>query len=98
MTADTCQEAVQMLNGSGIWVVVCDTNLHDGTWRDILSSARNVTLVVSSRCPDEYLWAEVLNLGGFDVITKPFDKRELHHVLQTACLVTKTEQSITTDR
>jgi DNA-binding response OmpR family regulator len=98
ITADTCQAAVQMLNDSGISIVVCDTNLRDGTWRDILNSAPNATLVVSSKCPDEHLWAEVLNLGGFDVITKPFDKRELHHVLQTAYLVTKTERNITTDR
>jgi DNA-binding response OmpR family regulator len=98
VTAHTCQEALQLLKESGIPVIVCDTNLRDGTWRDILNSARNATLVVSSRCPDERLWAEVLNLGGFDVITKPFDKRELDHVLQTACLVTRTERSITTNR
>jgi DNA-binding NtrC family response regulator len=88
-TAHSCQEALQVLKESGISVVVCNTNLGDGTWRDILKANVNASFVVSSSCPDEHLWAEVLNLGGLDVITKPFDKQELHHVLQTACLVEK---------
>ena len=89
VTADTCLNALQLLRKGDISVVVCDSNLRDGTWRDILSgiltSSQNVTLVVTSPCPDEYLWAEVLNLGGFDVIAKPFDTQELRHVVETAC-------------
>jgi hypothetical protein len=41
---------------------------------------------VTSSCADEYLWAEVLNLGGFDVIAQPFNPEELRHILLSACL------------
>jgi DNA-binding response OmpR family regulator len=34
---------------------------------------------------DEALWAEVLNLGGYDVLTKPFDPKEVHHAVSMAC-------------
>jgi FixJ family two-component response regulator len=36
---------------------------------------------VCSHLADEYLWAEVLNLGGCDVLAKPFED---HEVLRAA--------------
>jgi nucleotide-binding universal stress UspA family protein len=41
-------------------------------------------MLVVSRHADERLWAEVLNLGGFDVLTLPFDRDELGRVLSSA--------------
>jgi DNA-binding response OmpR family regulator len=88
--APTCSSALNLLDRGDISIVICDSNLPDGTWRDILKSFRNASdkliLIVSSHCADGYLWAEVLNLGGFDVIAKPFRITELHHVLETARL------------
>jgi DNA-binding response OmpR family regulator len=70
--------------------VICEHHLPDGTWLDILNhldgSIEKPLLVVTSRFADEALWAEVLNLGGFDVIAKPFDPKGARHVLETACL------------
>jgi len=43
-------------------------------------------LIVTSRVADARLWAEVLNLGGFDVIAKPFHAPEVLHVLRTVSL------------
>jgi len=86
----TCEGALRRLECGGISVVVCDRDLPDGAWRDILwhtgTSAGKPSLIVMSRVADEWLWAEVLNLGGFDVIAKPFNARETRHVLETACL------------
>jgi len=48
------------------------------------SSPREPLLIVSSRNADERLWAEVLNLGGFDVIATPFDSFEVSFVAATA--------------
>jgi FixJ family two-component response regulator len=39
---------------------------------------------VTSRLADEYLWAEVLNLGGYDVLAKPLDKQEVSRTLNLA--------------
>jgi DNA-binding response OmpR family regulator len=33
---------------------------------------------------DDHLWAEVLNLGGYDVLAKPFDGCELFRALSSA--------------
>ena len=41
-------------------------------------------LIVTSRLADEYLWVEVLNRGGYDVLTKPLDKREVARVVNSA--------------
>jgi DNA-binding response OmpR family regulator len=69
-------------------VVVSEGELPDGTWRCVLSNTdsdgRMVPLLVVSRKADERLWAEVLNLGGFDVLLKPFDAGEVSRVLQMA--------------
>jgi DNA-binding response OmpR family regulator len=42
-------------------------------------------LIVSDRLADEQLWAEVLSLGGYDLLMKPFDAKEVHHAVSTAC-------------
>ena len=41
-------------------------------------------LIVTSRLADEYLWAEALNLGAYDVLAKPFDASEVIRVLYSA--------------
>jgi DNA-binding response OmpR family regulator len=43
-------------------------------------------LIVSSRTADERLWAEVLNLGAYDVLVKPFDPTEVSRVVGLAWL------------
>lgn len=85
-----CHEAINQLRRGAVSIILCDSELEDGSWKDVLNHIRGVThpplLVVTSRLADEYLWAEVLNLGGYDVLAKPFNKREVHHVLTTALL------------
>jgi DNA-binding response OmpR family regulator len=86
----TCKGGLRRLEDGDVSVVVCERDLPDGAWRDILgrirSSPEKPSLIVTSRVADEWLWAEVLNLGGFDVIAKPFNARETRHVLETACM------------
>jgi len=42
-------------------------------------------LIVTWRLADERLWAEVLNLGGFDVLGQPLYAREVLHSINSAC-------------
>jgi DNA-binding response OmpR family regulator len=88
LAANTCRDAMKVLKRGGISIVVCEDKLPDGTWRDILDSVLSLTgrpiLIVTSSCADERLWAEVLNLGGFDLVNKPFNRKELRHVLNIA--------------
>jgi DNA-binding response OmpR family regulator len=65
--------------------VFCECTLPDGTWKEILartgSLAEPPPVVVTSRLADDYLWAEVLNLGGYDVLAKPLMAEEVRRVL-----------------
>ena len=66
-------------------LVVCDTEIEGhGTWRDLLTrpdGEPRFALVVASRLADDTLWSEVLNLGGLDVLRKPFSAEEVARVL-----------------
>ena len=61
-------------------VVLCEHALPDGTWKDILHlvASRNVPppVIVTSLHANDYLWAEVLNLGGYDVLATRLERRE----------------------
>lgn len=79
--ARCCEEALCILRQGTVPVVICEQDLPDGDWKALLSATRPLThaplLIVCSRTADELLWAEVLNLGGWDVLAKPFDEREV---------------------
>ena len=66
-------------------LVVCDTEIEGrGSWRDLLEEQDGIpgfVLVVASRDAGEALWAEVLSLGGSDVLEKPFAVEEVEHVI-----------------
>ena len=79
----TCAEAAEFLCAHAVSVVICDRDLPDGTWKDLLTLPPALpgesapAVIVASRAADDYFWAEVLNLGGCDVLAKPFDAKEV---------------------
>ena len=71
-------------------VVICQHSLPDGDWKLLLAGLDRVavrpSLIVSSRLADECLWAEVLNLGAFDLLLgAPFEPEEVLRVTESAC-------------
>jgi len=86
--ARTLRSAVALVQQKPIPVMICEADLPDGNWRDALSllnrSADPPLLIVTSRDADERLWAEVLNLGGYDVLPQPFDLPEVIRILGLA--------------
>jgi DNA-binding response OmpR family regulator len=78
----TFREAMEHLSRNGTPVVICESSLPDGSWKDLLYKTRR--LIVISCTADEALWAEVLNLGGYDVLAQPFDETEVRRVVQLA--------------
>jgi len=72
-------------------VVICDEDLADGDWRELLADLRDEPetppLIVSSRLADDRLWAEVLNLGAYDLLMKPFEAAEVSRVVRLAARV-----------
>ena len=88
LSVHTCEQALRQLNSTSISVVVCERFLPDGTWREVFdrldAMPRAPLLVVTSGRADDHLWAEVLNIGGYDVLAKPFCREEVRRVLESA--------------
>jgi DNA-binding response OmpR family regulator len=84
----TAQQADRHVQTQATPVVLCECDLPDGSWRNVLrsvnASAARPLLLVVSRHADEALWAEVLNLGGYDVLLKPFETPEVVRVVGMA--------------
>jgi DNA-binding response OmpR family regulator len=80
--------ALPILRNNRIPIVLCESGLPDGTWKDLLNQLGNSNdaplLIVTSRHADERLWAEALNLGAWDVLSKPFDNSEVIRVVDYA--------------
>lgn len=86
--ASGLHEASRLLFEGQPSVVICDRKLSDGDWRELLTLASHCPcpppVVVVSKNGDDALWAEVLNLGGYDVLLKPFEKAEVLRVITMA--------------
>jgi DNA-binding NtrC family response regulator len=82
------REALAWLSSKPTPVVLCEESLPDGTWKDMLTSVAAMpgspVLIVTSRLADNILWAEVLNLGAYDLLMKPLDATEVFRVVSLA--------------
>jgi DNA-binding response OmpR family regulator len=82
--AGNCQKGLEFLHQHHVSVVLAEPELPDGSWRELLNGMASLSeppnLIVSSRLADDCLWAEVLNLGGFDVLMTPFEAEEVLRV------------------
>ena len=88
--ARACHEAMSFLRENRMAVLVCERDLPDGDWKTLLHFVSALPLppllVVSSRDANDTLWAEVLNLGAYDVLSKPFDRAEVIRIISLAWL------------
>jgi DNA-binding NtrC family response regulator len=86
--AFSCQQAIACLCRDRMGVIVCDCHLSDGSWRDILSYVAELTepsvIIVTSRTVSADLRAEVHSLGGYEVLSKPFQAEELSRTVSAA--------------
>ncbi len=79
--------ALALLQQGEIAVVLCEQALGPATWIDLLERINAMAdaplLIVTSRCADERLWAEALNLGAWDVLAKPFRRGEVLRIVRS---------------
>lgn len=84
----TISAAKSALKQGRISIVVCEYDLSPGSWRELLEFVENLPapppLVVTSRVADERMWAEVLNLGGYDVLARPLISEEVIRTITSA--------------
>jgi DNA-binding response OmpR family regulator len=82
------RRAMQYLERHPVHVVITESELPSWNWRKVLNDIRRLAqppqLIVTSRTADDYLWAEVLNFGGYDVLPQPFERDEVERVIASA--------------
>lgn len=78
-----------MIRDGNYPVILTEANLRDGTWLDVLDLAYRVTprseVIVTDAAADARFWAEVLNMGAYDLIAQPFATGEVQRILSNAC-------------
>jgi DNA-binding NtrC family response regulator len=83
------QAVMAAIKQEPIAVVICDRDWVADDWKSLLDEfaglSRPPMLIVTSRLADDRLWAEALNLGAYDVISKPFDACEVVRIAGLAC-------------
>jgi DNA-binding NtrC family response regulator len=88
IAAGTVRDAIQILGRNIVPVIICQRDLPDGSWKDLLDLSttweRPSKIIVVSRLADNRLWSEVLNLGAYDLLAAPLDEGEVLHVLGSA--------------
>jgi len=87
---DRLASAMAIIHRREIGVVICERDESPGTWIDMLEELRPLQgappLIVTSRLADERLWAEALNLGAYDVLATPLERREVIRSVSSAWL------------
>ena len=83
------EHALQCLKRAPIQVVLGeDGGVPNWSWRSMLADLRGYQptplLVVASRLADDFLWAEALNEGAYDVLAQPLDRDEVQRVVSSA--------------
>ena len=88
---------IQAANWSGMFklarqvdapVVLCDRDLPGLEWQKgvprLVSASSTSCLILLSDVSDPYLWDELVRHGGFDVLTRPFQREQLLAMLDFA--------------
>ena len=69
-------------------VVLVDRHYQGSDWRftisSILNNKESCCLILLSDVSDPYLWDELVQQGGFDVLARPFEKVSVHRTLAFA--------------
>lgn len=79
--------ALAMLSRHAIPIVICDRDLPGHDWKTMLkriSLAQPTSILLASNVSDEYLWREVVQHEGYDVLPKPFQPERLVRMVTAA--------------
>ena len=86
--AESSAEAIQLLGEEPLPLVICDRDLPGEDWRTTvaqIAGRRDVLCVeLASSVVDDYLWNEVIQQRGYDVVSKPFEADQLRRAVTFA--------------
>ncbi|MBM3774286.1 MAG: response regulator [Acidobacteria bacterium] len=89
------REALACLDQSDIPVILCDSDVPEGDWRDLLEASqrlRDPPCFILLSPHNLALWAELLNLGGHDLLEQPLNASEFYKVVGSACRIWRDER------
>jgi DNA-binding NtrC family response regulator len=73
--------AAEALRAAAVPMLLFDRDTADGCWQDAIRQLTRIhpsaCVVLLSNVADQYLWDEVIQQGGFDVLTRPFKKDQV---------------------
>ena len=91
--APSCQRAIQTLEDVKFSIIVCDRDLPGFDWHETMEMFTTIApgscVILASAVNDEYLWREVIQRGGYDVLKKPLQLEQATHSLGQAALYYK---------
>jgi len=86
---ETLQQASRKLQQADYEVILTEAGLPDGDWLGVMRLARahpgKPKVIVTDPQADARFWAEVLNLGAYDLLAQPFYEPEVRRILHNAC-------------
>jgi FixJ family two-component response regulator len=69
-------------------IIIWDRDLTRGDWRNIVRALASLPqrpcVLLLSRVVDDYLWNEVVRVGGYDVLSKPLKEVEVLRAVRLA--------------
>jgi hypothetical protein len=84
----TCQQALAFLRQNPIPLVISWCEMPDGNWKDLLCQLpllnKPPLLAVSYQPTGRCFWSEVISLGGYDVLVKPFGAPDVFRLASLA--------------
>jgi len=84
----TCHEALAFLRQNPVPLVISWCEMPDGNWKDLLRQLPLLTkpplLAVSYQPTGRCFWSEVISLGGYDVLVKPFGAPDVFRLVSLA--------------
>lgn len=88
LEAVTRSEAIRLFSKHELSVIISDSQLSDGDWTDFVSGTADMVqpprVIVIAPAATSSFWAEVLNLGGYDILQAPLNAEEIRRVVEGA--------------
>jgi FixJ family two-component response regulator len=75
------EDAAALLAATPVPILLFDRDANGACWQDtmkrLIEARKNACVVLLSSVSDQYLWEEVVQQGGFDLLTRPFRKEQV---------------------
>jgi DNA-binding response OmpR family regulator len=82
------QEAFRLASYGGFDMILCDRNQPGYPWREVMTrlaeSSPHSCIFLVSPTKDDYLWWDVLNHRGFDILIRPLRAEVVLRAIDTA--------------